>query len=131
MPDPRKQQRADSPDLMRQLMMGGEPTGETNTPQLPEWSTKEYLPEWEPREQAESDGYAERTFDNFTRLPRFVYNNFVQPLSSAAGAVTEVATDAISRRETPRWRVPLPPQRGQELLPPALEHLEEERAGGD
>ena len=60
-------------------MAGGNPTGETNTPEMPSWATREMLPEWEPREQSESDGWAESALDDFTRLPRFAYNNLIQP----------------------------------------------------
>ena len=69
---------------MRQLMMGGGPTGETNTPKAPEWATEEHLPE---------AGFRPAT--DPTSMPRALYNTFVQPLSSVAGAATEVAAEAV------------------------------------
>ena len=72
-----------SPDALRRAMLAG-PTGRVNTPTLPEFITKEWLPKAEPRPATDP-----------TSVPRSLYNTFIQPVSSLGGAAFEGLTNLV------------------------------------
>ena len=72
-----------SPDALRRAMMAG-PTGRVNTPTLPEFITKEWLPKAEPRPATDP-----------TSVPRSLYNTFIQPVSSLGGAAFEGLSNLV------------------------------------